>query len=223
MRLIISFDLPTEVSRGFPALTDALRRHIIRQSIRSALIPARDRLKAKLMSLTSKSRQSSGATLRALTTKYANSRRSPDRFYGIVGVNRHIVEYFDPEDKSPVYKKALMRQVNFGLKTGRFNQDGSPVYSRRWKPMEVRSFLARRYGVKGGITSRHRKRRPNNYLRFIERGFNATDSRGPWAGKRTRFFAGHHFVQKTFEETQAEVRDIFRHKVIQHFRKVFLG
>lgn len=220
-RVIIQFNLPAEVANGFPKLIDKVRRHIVRQAIRSALVPVKNNLKTKLMSLPSETQQSSGATLRALTSKYANSKRNPDRFYGIVGINRKLWEYFDPTDKSPVYKNAKMRQVNFGIKTNRFNDDGSAIYSKKWRPKEVKSTLKRNYGVKGGLRSPHRKRRPNNYWHLVESGFSATDTKGPWAGKRTRVFGGHHFVQRTYTETRSQAVQIFEAKVVDHFRKAF--
>ncbi|MFK5283506.1 hypothetical protein ACI3PL_28425, partial [Lacticaseibacillus paracasei] len=64
------------------------------------------------------SKQSSGATYRALVAKYKNSRSNPDRFYGIIGVNNKYIEATTLE-KSPVFNKTIQRQVSFGVRQKR--------------------------------------------------------------------------------------------------------
>lgn len=164
------------------------------------------------MGLRSSSRQSTGATYRSITSKYKNARNNPDRFYGIIGVNRKLIEAMTPE-KSQI-RNSPHRQISFGIKTKRRNDDGSPIFSRKYPRQEVRSYYRRR-------VTRLRKRQPSKYLHLIEFGFSATDSKGPWKGKRTRSFPGHRFIQKAQQATEAEARAIFEQKIREHFLRLF--
>jgi len=207
----IKFDMPAEVINGFPKFVGTLRRHIVRQALRSALLPSRNSLKSKLMGLPRESKQSSGATYRALISKYKNARNNPDRFYGIIGVNNKYIEATTLE-KSPLYAKAIQRQVSFGIRQNRTADDGSTVYSRRYPRGDVRSRLRKKvFGPKsvGGL----KKRWPARYLHLWEAGFTHARS-----GKA---FTGHKFFAKTKEETEAKAKEIFRTKVLEHFRKAF--
>lgn len=211
LRITIAFNIPPDLRDGMRGLQSKIRTHIIRQSIRSAILPARNSLKAKLMSLPRQSRQSSGASMRALTTKYGVNKDNPDRFYGIVGVNRKYTEAITPE-ASP-FSRSIQRQVSFGIKTRRVNDDGTPVFSRRFPRQEVRSKLRKR-------VRRLTKRIPNKYWHLVERGFNATDTKGPWAGKRKRSFHGHYFVAKSLQDSEATCVAIFESKIREHFQKL---
>jgi hypothetical protein len=207
----IKFDMPAEVINGFPKFVGTLRRHIVRQALRSALLPSRNSLKSKLMALPRESKQSSGATYRALVSKYKNARNNPDRFYGIIGVNNKYIEATTLE-KSPLYAKAIQRQVSFGIRQKRTADDGSVIYSKRYPRGDVRSRLRKKvFGPKsvGGL----KKRWPARYLHLWEAGFTHARS-----GKA---FTGHQFFAKTKEETQAKAKEIFRTKVLEHFRKAF--
>jgi len=205
----IKFDMPAEVINGFPKFVGTLRRHIVRQALRSALLPSRNSLKSKLMALPRESKQSSGATYRALISKYKNARSNPDRFYGIIGVNNKYIEATTLE-KSPEYSRAIQRQVSFGVRQKRTADDGSAVYSKRYPRGEVRSRLRKKvFGPKsfGGL----KKRWPARYLHLWEAGFNHARS-----GKA---FTGHNYFAKTKAETEAKAKEIFRTKVLEHFRK----
>ena len=207
----IKFDMPAEVINGFPKFVGTLRRHIVRQALRSALLPSRNSLKSKLMALPRQSKQSSGATYRALISKYKNARNNPDRFYGIIGVNNKYLEATTLE-KSPLYDKAIQRQVSFGIRQKRTADDGSAIYSKRYPRGDVRSRLRKKvFGPKsvGGL----KKRWPARYLHLWEAGFTH-------ASKKS-VFPGHQFFAKTKEETQAKAKEIFRTKVLEHFRKAF--
>ena len=207
----IKFDMPAEVINGFPKFVGTLRRHIVRQALRSALLPSRNSLKSILMALPRQSKQSSGATYRALISKYKNARNNPDRFYGIIGVNNKYIEATTLE-KSPLYDKAIQRQVSFGIRQKRTADDGSVIYSKRYPRGDVRSRLRKKvFGPRsvGGL----KKRWPARYLHLWEAGFTHARS-----GKA---FTGHQFFAKTKEETQAKAKEIFRTKVLEHFRKAF--
>ena len=218
----IKFDMPAEVINGFPKFVGTLRRHIVRQALRSALAPSRTVLKSKLMSLPEKSKQSSGATYRALVAKYKNARTNPDRFYGIIGVNNKYIEATTLE-KSPEYSRAIQRQVSFGIRQKRTADDGSVIYSKRYPRGDVRSRLRKKvFGPRsvGGL----KKRWPARYLHLWEAGFkhklSALSDEKKKKG-RTYGFEGHHFFAKTKQETEAKAKEIFRTKVLEHFRKAF--
>jgi hypothetical protein len=198
-RIIISFELPSEIRSGFPLLLDKVKKHIVRESIRSAILPVRNALKAKVMTLPQQSDQSTGATARAIDSKYKNSISDPFRFYGIVGVNRKHIEAVVPE-ASPVYRNSLQRQVAFGIK--RRSRTGR-VTSTRNKRREVRSTHKKYIG-------KLRKRWPNKYLHLWEYGF---------ANKRGARFAGHHFFSAVKAATESQARAIFTEKVLYHFKK----
>jgi len=205
----ISLDLPEEVKAGFPSIVDKIRRHIVRQAIRSALVTPKNVLKAKLMSLRCTSKQSSGATFRAITTKYRNSKNNPNRFYGMVGVDRRAFETILNE-KSPKFKTAPYRQINWGT-VARHAADGSPVFSRRNQRREVRSTYRRKLNAP-------KKRIPAYYLHLWERGYNAMD-KGPVQSHRSRRFAGHHFIEQTYAETKDSIRATFQNRVVELIRK----
>jgi hypothetical protein len=207
----IKFDMPAEVINGFPKFVGTLRRHIVRQALRSALLPSRNSLKSKLMALPRQSKQSSGATYRALISKYRNARNNPDRFYGIIGVNNKYIEATTLE-KSPLYNKAIQRQVSFGIRQKRTADDGSAIYSRRYPRGDVRSRLRKKvFGPKsvGGL----KKRWPARYLHLWEAGFTHASGKTSFIGRR--YFAA------TKRETEDKAKAIFRTKVLEHFRKAF--
>lgn len=208
---VIQFDMPQEVLNGFPKFVGTLRRHIVRQALRSALLPSRNLLKAKLMALPNISKQSSGATYRALISKYRNARSNPDRFYGIIGVNNKYIEATTPE-KSPLFNKSIQRQVSFGVKLKRRNDDGSPIYSKRYPRQEVRSRLRKRV-VGPRVTGGLKKRWPARYLHLWEAGFKHHMSGKP--------FMGRDYFGQVKRATEDHAKEIFRAKVLEHFYKAF--
>jgi hypothetical protein len=58
-----------------------------------------------------------------------------------------------------------------------------------------------------------KKRWPARYLHLWEAGFTH-------ASKKS-VFPGHQFFAKTKQETEAKAKEIFRTKVLEHFRKAF--
>lgn len=200
-RIVISFELPSEIRNGFPSLIEKVQKHIVREAIRSALLPTRNALKSKVMSLPNISNQSSGATGRALTSKYANSKSNPFRFYGIIGVDNKHLEAITPE-RSPVYASARHRQVAFGVK--RRLKNGRVTLSRRNQRREVRSTIKRNIGAL-------QKRWPARYLHLWEYGFTHRSKKSTFSGRG--YFA---LVRK---ETEGQARAIFKEKILSHFKK----
>jgi len=198
-RIVISFDLPSEIRNGFPSLLDKVKKHIVREAIRSAILPVRSALKAQVLTMPQQSDQSTGATARAVSSKYANSKTDPFRFYGIVGIDNKHIEAVIPEP-SPKYRNSLQRQVAFGTKRRRRN---GTVVSTRNKRREVRS-------THGKYVGKLSKRWPARYLHLWEYGFST---------KRGARFAGHHFFSLVFRNNESKARAIFREKVLYHFQK----
>jgi hypothetical protein len=58
-----------------------------------------------------------------------------------------------------------------------------------------------------------KKRWPARYLHLWEAGFNHARS--------DKAFTGHQYFAKTKQETEAKAKEIFRTKVLEHFRKAF--
>ena len=200
-RIVISFELPSEIRNGFPSLIEKVQKHIVREAIRSAMLPARNALKAKVMSLPNISDQSSGATGRALTSKYANSKSNPFRFYGIIGVDNKHLEAIAPE-RSKVYANTRHLQVAFGVK--RRLKNGRVTLSRRNQRREVRSTIKRNIGAL-------QKRWPARYLHLWENGFTHRSKKSS--------FAGRHFFSLVRKETEGQVKAIFKEKILSHFKK----
>lgn len=204
--LKISFEVPSEIRNGFAKTTQSIRNHILRQALRSSLLPARNRLKANILSITQNSRQATGATLRSLTTKYRNSRNNPDKFYGIVGVNRKYVEAIWQGPPLLYNTVSRHRQVSFGIWTYD-KRTGEKRYQKRYPRQEVRSYLRRRK-----IPTRL-KRQPSKYLHLLEAGFTHWRSREPVPGKEP--------VLSAQMASEAECRAIFRSKMLDHFKRLF--
>jgi hypothetical protein len=201
-QITMRFVLPAEIRDGFPKLLDKVKKHVIREAIRSAMLPAKNSLKAKLLGVMARSRQSSGASYRAVTSKYKQHKQYEYVFYGIVGINRKLKEAIVP-DVSPKYAPNR-RQVSFGIK--RRLRDGSEVFSRRYPRKEVKSSLRRKYGTL-------RLRWPNKYWHLLLYGAHPAHVKNP--------FRGYRFVEQVQSETEVEAQARFRAKVLEHFKRVF--
>lgn len=203
-RLTIKFDLPEEVANGFPQILNKMRKHVVRQSIRSALVPSRAALKTRVMAITRSSRQSTGATYRAIDQKYGQNKTYPNRFYGIISVNRKYIEAAVPEKPVLFDGISRYRQVAFGIRRRR-PKPGQSEFLKRYPRQEVRSFYRR-------SLKRDLKRRPSKYLHLIEFGFNHYKA-GP--------VPGYHMIEQAQRETEAQAVAIFRAKALEHFRRIF--
>lgn len=221
-RLTIKFDLPDEVANGFEQITNNLRKHVIRQSIRSALSPSRAALKTRVMAITRSSRQATGATFRAIDQKYGQNKTNPNRFYGLISVNRKYIEAAVPEKPLMYGSVSRYRQVAFGIRKKRV-RPGDSEFVKRYPRQEVRSYYKR------GLAS-PLKRRPSKYLHLIEFGFNRNKSNAhviAWkrnmrisAASEIRSFPGYHMIEKAQRETEQQAIAIFRQKTLEHFRRI---
>lgn len=172
-------------------LGDKTSKVIIRQAIRSALRPARLRMKAIAMSIarTSRKGQGSGATARAITSKYGQSKTNRNRFYGLVGVNNRWLERISNQKPSGKFKGSL------------FTQHSEPRMKKRrgttlgeTSRVQVRSMLRRSPG------KRDMKRKPSKYFHLIDQGFRHR------YGKQV---IGYEIISNTILDTYNEVQSIF--------------
>jgi hypothetical protein len=210
----VSYTVPKDLEANFRKMAEKIQKHVIRQAIRSAIVPLRTALSAHVMALNTP--QTSGATERALTHKVGQSKSDPNRFYGIVGVNKLYREYISPHETSelPPYN---IRQVSLGVMMRRKN--GVGVYSKKWQPKEVVSKLRRRFGVTPNTPyNPHRIRRPSAYWHLVLYGFGPNFKRGKMAGKTRKPFAGYGWLEKVIAAKQSESRRIF----IDRFRQLML-
>lgn len=205
--LKVSLEVPEDLQVTFRKLEDKIRKHVIRQAIRSAVIPFRTALQADLAALNTD--QTSGASLRAVTTKVRQSKENENRFYGIVGVRRSYYELVFPNEQSPLErldKKLGVRQISMGVmyfdKYGRFRENKRP--GRR----DVQSKLRTRRGP--------RTRRPSKYWHLLLYGFGPNITRGPRAGSTRTPFAGYKFLEKIRETRRSQARRIF----VERFREL---
>jgi len=197
----VAFDIPPDLEQGFKQFTERVRKHVVKQSIRSAIRPARTVLRARLMGLSSVSAQSTGASMRAVDTKVKQSKINPTRFYGLVGVNKKYMEALVPE-ASPVFPNAIQRQVSAGVFTGVNRKTGQALYAKRFKRGDVQNRARRRYGL--------RKRIPNKYWHLSEKGFRHA--------KSGYVFPGHNLIEEVAAQTKEECVRIFIDTFRKHFK-----
>lgn len=205
--LKVSFDVPKDLEQTLRALEDKIRKHVIRQALRSAVVPLRIGLQAELASLDTP--QTSGASLRAVDARVGQSKSNPNRFYGIVGVRRNYFEIVFSQEKSrlaPLQNRPGIRQISMGViyrdRYGRMRETKRP--GRR----EVQSKLKVRSGPKG--------RRPSRYWHLLLYGFGPDFKRGTKAGQKRSPFAGHRLLEKVRDTKRQEARQIF----IERFRQL---
>jgi hypothetical protein len=141
----------------------------VREALRSAGRPAVVALKSLLKSELVKSEQSTGATERAVAMKYGRSKRNPNSFYVIVGVNTTHFELHTatvPEGQIAKIRRGRKQRGAglFGLQT-RMNKKGTlrskQVFSRYRDEQRIKALNGRTF-----------KRFPRKYFHLINKGFN---------------------------------------------------
>ena len=217
----IKFNIPPDMLNGFKDLTDKIQRHMVRQAVRSAILPARNGLKSKLMSLGMKSRTSSGASMRALDTKIKRVKGTAAVVYGLVSVNKNYVEAYTRE--APVIKQpGKFRQVSLGTLTGFNRRTGQLRFNRRFRLGEVRSTLRRNTQRRRADVTHAYKRWPKKYWHLSEFGFKRSKGSGMFAASNKPVsFAGHNFAEKVTAETREECVQIFEQRMRELFKQHF--
>ena len=205
--LKVSLDVPKDLEQAFRRLDGKIKKHVIRQAVRSAVIPFRIALQADLSAIDTV--QTSGASLRAVTTKVQQSKSNENRFYGIVGVRKDYFELVFPNEQSPLErldKKLGVRQISMGVM--RYDRYGRLRENKRPGRKDVQSKLMTRRGP--------RKRRPSKYWHLLLYGFGPGFKRGPRTGTTRKPFAGYRFLEKIRDSRRSQARRIF----VDRFREL---
>jgi len=219
--LTIKFTIPKEIRSGFANFLAKTRKHIVRQAIRSAMFPARTHLSLLLKQLPTQSRQSSGASKRALDMKVRMSVKKRNYMYGIVSINRKYVEAVVNTQSTafPEFRarnkdgrigtyKSRRTSLAFGVLRGIDKKTGNLRFVKKFaRNTEVRSYYRR--GYKSSASGKFMRREPNKYWHLSEYGFNRGSAR----------FDGHKFVEQTINAKRTEMITIFEQKMIEHFRR----
>ena len=217
----IKFTIPPDMLDGYKQLNEKVQRHMVRQSIRSAILPARTALKAKLMALGRTSRTSSGASMRALDTKIKRVRGTAAVVYGIVSINNRYFEAYTRETPQ-IKQPGLYRQVSLGAMTGINYKAGQLKYNKRFRIGEVRSTLMKNTQRRRPAITAAYKRWPFKYWHLSENGFFRAKGSGRYAGVNTPAkFEGHHFVDKVTAETKDECIKVFEQRIRELFKQHF--
>jgi len=169
-QLRIKFDIPKELLDLLNQLPADISKKAMRAGVRAAMRPMRTHLKSLTKSISRGkrgSRQSTGATHRAVELKYGSPRNKPLNFYGIVGINRRVVETLTA--RAPEQSKGRVLQYQYAANTKRDAQRKRALRMRLKKlgPQEVRSFYRR----KRRSTRKPVKRQPSRYFHLIDLGF----------------------------------------------------
>jgi hypothetical protein len=173
----------------------------IREALRSAGRPGAVILKQILKSELSKSDQSTGATERAVDVKYGRSKKDPNKFYLIIGINKTHFEYHTV--KIPEGQTTKLRH-------GR-KQRGAGLFAIQTRMNKRRNFRAKqvfsRYRAAGRIKSLNGKgfkRFPKKYFHLIDNGFNHRNA-GP--------VLGYKFIDKLRAAIQNSLQKIFEERL----------
>lgn len=180
-----------DIPKLLKSLGEKVSKTIIRQAIRSALRPARLEMKAITLSIARQSRrgQGTGATSRAVSSKYGQSKSNRNRFYGIVGVNN---KYWESIQLKPSSKF----KTRFGGYAEPYNlkRRGAKAL-RQSSRKEVNSLLRRSPGPK------NTKRVPRSYFWLIDKGFTHA--------RNGRKVLGYEIIDNTMLDTYQQVQSIF--------------
>lgn len=225
----IKFQIDQSFRRDFQRLADAMQKKIARSAVRAALKPIEASLKAELLAnaqharleseenggITSIDPQSTGATLRAVRSKLARSKRAPHRFYGVVGVDKNHIEYLNSKVKPMDSNNGRYQQIYTGRVRG-LGKHGTITYyrSKSAQPKEVITYSKRKFGVNpDSLKNRNRYKRPSKYWHIFLRGARGVDSRGPWAGRRKHNWSGNDLLLKVVTRHRSTALFIFRQKI----------
>lgn len=203
VRLII----PTNIGKALrEALDSAAVGHAIRESIRAAIRPMHNHLKALIKSDMLSSDASTGALGRAVLSKHGRSKTNPNWFYGIVGIDAAVMEHhFLNQKKTPEggrIAKSKGKSRGEGLYAvrlkSRIKRKSVSVRTKQvfsaYKDKKYRSY------VKSGML----KRRPVKYFHLVDRGFNHR-----FAGM-TRAY---NFLSRARAATASTTQEIFVNKL----------
>ena len=169
----------------------------IREALRSAARPATVALKSLLKSELIKSDQSTGATERAVGMKYGRSKRNPDIFYVVVGINTTHFEYHTSKIPDGQITKLRKGRKERGL--GLF---GLQTRMNKKKVLRSKQVFSRFRDT--GRVSKPFKRFPRKYFHLIDKGFNHY---------RAGNVGGYNFIQRLKQSLQASMQATFEKRL----------
>ena len=136
---------------------------IVRQGLRSSLPPIRHSMKSKLLALRRTSPQSSGATIRAMTTKVRfPGARVKGRGYALVGIDWDYSETH--------YKNTALDRKQAGLRRRAHKLYGVAT-NKSGKSNIIRSYQTSQARVSRKLGRRAQVNRPSKYWHLINNGF----------------------------------------------------
>lgn len=208
----LNFEIPKISANTITALGIASNA-VIMKSMRTAIVPTRAYLKALVNIDTKKSRRSSGATYRAVTSKVSRGSINPDLFYSLIGVNRRTSEEHMLNDS----KSRALYAIQFKYKKSRRNRrKPATIKSRLVRSRLKRVSLSRNDKARG---SKSVRRVPNKYWHILERGFVTRNN-----GENMPY----KFIMRTAESMQQDLKTRFLEElnknlqiaIKQHFIKL---
>ena len=219
--IFLTFNVPLNIQQQLTGLFDnASVGQVIREALRSASRPAVAKLKA-LTKAELVTDQSSGATNRSIDYKYGRSKKDPNKFYVVIGVNKSHFEYHSfsvPEGQKVKTKKGKARGSGlFAIQTRRQRKGAL-------KSKQVFSTYKGNKYKKRFIKSRVFKRKPSKYFRLINNGFNHR------FGTRAKAY---NFISRAKAAVDSEMQIVFerrlqellvpvlKRQVIRHLKNVF--
>jgi len=196
---------PDDLRRSLARLTTARGNAIFRLGLRAAERPARKSIKQLVAVVRRSSRQSTGATHRAVQGKVTfPAKRRPGWGYMLSGVD---FEYSERHFKTNEYlhratgskKRRLLTGLTNQGRRGRKGQSVSKRYVKSWQRRGMRTQSAGwKSGRMGRTYSKGRNYQlniPGKYWHLIDLGFKH------WSGTS---FPGHAFIAKAFNRTAAQ-------------------
>lgn len=189
----LSFEIPKISSDAIAALGIASNA-VITKSMRTAIVPTRAYLKSLVNVETRRSRRSSGASFRAVTSKVSRGTINSNLFYSIIGVSRRVSEEHILDDS----KSRALYAVQYKYKKSKRNRrKPATIKSRLVKSRLKRISLSKNDRARGSASIR---RTPNKYWHILEKGF---------ITRQNRENMPYRFITRTVESMQQELKTRF--------------
>ena len=188
--LQMSMHIPPDLLKQIAFLRTPLGNKAMRRALEAGNRPPRNAVKALILQVRNRSKQSTGATHRAVGSKVSYpAKRKPNTGYAMVGINYSTVENHLKNTKLDRKLAGLKRNKLklFGVKKSRFGRPGNRID----KFSAVRSYQTTSARVRKGDHSQIN--RPAKYWHLINNGFRHRSG---------RVFPGYQFIQRTLAATE---------------------
>jgi len=182
----------------------------IRASMRAAMSPARAHMKALINTDTMQSKQSTGATYRAVVSKHGQSKKNRNVFYAMVGVSRRVSEeHYLPSHPASQGQSTKKKQ---GKATGR----GLYALQAKFKKnkrhpsknvIKTKQVFSRIKHLSLSNVSKKRgfiRRTPNKYFHLLEKGF---------VHRSGTMARAYRWREQTANATKDEVLNVFKERL----------